>query len=162
MNEAQAGKTVLREAQQTDLPIFFEQQLNPDAIYMAAFTTKDPTNRPAFMEKWARILDNPTCVVRTIEVDGEVAGYVSKYEEDGKPEVTYWLGHTFWGKNIATEALQAFLAELDIRPIYARAASDNYASIRVLLKCGFVITGAEVSFANARNEEIEEILLSLE
>jgi RimJ/RimL family protein N-acetyltransferase len=56
----------------------------------------------------------------------------------------------------------AIFGEVKGRPIYGRAASDNLASIEVLLKGGFVITGSEKSYANGRGEEIEETLLVLE
>ena len=49
-----------------------------------------------------------------------------------------------------------------IRPIHARVASDNAGSLKVLRKAGFAITGTEVSYANARNTEIEETLLRLD
>jgi len=38
----------LREVVDNDLVLFYDFQLDPDANYMAAFTTKDPTNREAF------------------------------------------------------------------------------------------------------------------
>src|SRR5437588_593288 len=47
---------VLRDVTMSDLPIFFNQQLDPEANRMAAFTTKDPTDRDAFMARWARNL----------------------------------------------------------------------------------------------------------
>jgi hypothetical protein len=47
------------------------------------------------------------------------------------------------------------------RPLYARAARDNFASLRVLEKCGFWIVGYERGFACARGEEIEEVVLEL-
>jgi RimJ/RimL family protein N-acetyltransferase len=47
------------------------------------------------------------------------------------------------------------------RPLYARAAKDNIASLRVLEKCGFTIAGYERGFANARGEEVEEVVLEL-
>ena len=47
------------------------------------------------------------------------------------------------------------------RPLHARAAADNAGSIRVLEKCGFVVTGSGRGFANARGEEIDEVLLAL-
>jgi RimJ/RimL family protein N-acetyltransferase len=48
-----------------------------------------------------------------------------------------------------------------IRPLYARAASDNAGSLRVLEKTGFRIIDTEVSFAPARGAEIEETILRL-
>jgi len=47
---------LLRDVVEDDLSIFFEQQLDPEANSMAAFTAKDPTNRGAFTEHWCRIL----------------------------------------------------------------------------------------------------------
>lgn len=156
------SNVVLREVQAEDLPLFFEHQQDPEANYMAAFTAKDPTDRRAFMAQWARILADPTTINRTILIDGQVAGSVSSYEEAaGRPEVTYWLGKPYWGKGVATAALRAMLAQVTTRPIYARVAKDNRASLRVLEKCGFTIIDEDKGFANARGQEIEEWLLQL-
>ncbi|MCB0079515.1 MAG: GNAT family N-acetyltransferase [Caldilineaceae bacterium] len=152
----------LRDVVADDLPVFFQQQLDPDAIYMAAFTAKDPTDHDAFMARWQRILSNPTVVIKTILVNGQIAGSVSTYKETGTPEVTYWLGKAYWGKGIATRALTEFLAKVQpMRPLRARVAKDNLASLRVLQKCGFTIVGEDKGFANARNAETEEYLLTL-
>jgi RimJ/RimL family protein N-acetyltransferase len=153
---------LLREVIEADLPIFFEQQLDADANYMAAFTAKDPADRAAFLARWARILSDATTTNRTILHAGQVAGSIGSYEEEaGRPEVTYWLGKPYWGKGIATSALGAFLLQVTARPIYARAAKDNLASLRVLEKCGFTIIGGGKGFANARGKEVEEWLLQL-
>ena len=157
-----AIKLVLRNVVNDDLPIFFQQQLDQEANAMAAFTAKDPTNREAFMEHWRKILANETVILQTILVNGQVAGSVSSYEEEGEPEVTYWLGKEYWGQGIATRALKEFLAQKNpSRPIYARVAKDNLGSRRVLEKCGFKIIGESKGFANARGHEIEELLLEL-
>lgn len=156
-----ANDIVLRDVTDDDLPIFFEQQLDPDANYMAAFTTKDPTDRDAFAAHWARIRADKTIINQTVLCDGQVAGSVASFEDFGQLEVTYWLGREFWGQGIATRALTAFLAYQTTRPIYAHAAKDNLASLRVLQKCGFVITGEDKGFANARGQEIEEYMLTL-
>ena len=152
----------LREVREADLPIFFAYQLDPDAQAMAAFISKDPANREAFLAHWHRILADPTTINRTIVVDGQVAGSVSSYEDAGHPEVTYWLGKHYWGNGLATRALSEFLAHANpTRPIYARAAKDNIGSLRVLEKCGFTIIGEDTGFANARGREVEEFLLQL-
>ena len=152
----------LRDVVYHDLPIFFENQLDQEANYMAAFTAKDPTNQEAFTAHWRRILADETTINQTILFNGHVAGSVSSYEEEGKPEVTYWLGKEYWGKGIATEALTEFLRHHNkTRPIYARVAKDNLGSRRVLEKCGFAIIGESKGFANARGQEIEEFLLEL-
>ena len=153
----------LRDATAADLPIFFDHQLDPVANRMAAFTAKDPTDRDAFMAKWTNILADETITIKTILVHGHVIGSVSIYTdaEDGTPQVTYWLGDDHWGKGIATAALAELLRQVTVRPLYARVAKDNLASRRVLEKCGFTVYGEEMGYANARGEEIAELLLEL-
>jgi RimJ/RimL family protein N-acetyltransferase len=78
------------------------------------------------------------------------------------PEVTYWVDRTRWGKGVATAALQILLAETAEGPLYARAASDNVGSLRVLEKAGFRRVGVNRDFARGRGEEIEETILRLD
>ena len=66
------------------------------------------------------------------------------------------------GKGIASAALQILLAETAERPMYARAASDNVGSLRVLEKAGFRRVGVDRGFARGRGEEIEETILRLD
>ena len=134
------NRLYLRDVVNNDLPVFFENQLDQEANYMAAFTAKDPTNQEVFTAHWHKILANETGIIKTIIFNEQVAGSVSSYEDEGKPEVTYWLGKEYWGKGIATWALREFLANHNkIRPIYARVAKDNPGSRRVLEKCGFKV-----------------------
>jgi RimJ/RimL family protein N-acetyltransferase len=151
----------LREVADADLPVFFAQQLDPVANQMAAFTGEDPTDRDAFEAHWARIRADESVLIRAIVCDGAVAGYVVSFERDGQPEVSYWIGTEHWGKGIATQALAVFLREQPRRPLQARVAKDNAASIRVLEKCGFTVIGEDRYFANARGEEIDELILEL-
>jgi len=154
----------LREVVEDDLPIFFEYQLDKEANYMAAFTAKDPTDREAFMAHWRRILDDESTINRTILVDGQVAGNIALYrdEELDGPEVTYWLGRSYWGRGVATSALAAFISHIvKTRPLYGRAVKDNIGSLRVLEKCGFQRIGEGKGFANARGAETEEFVLKL-
>lgn len=155
------GDVVLRDVTNADLAIFFDQQLDPDANYMAAFTSRDPTDRAAFLAHWTKVLGDDTNINKTILFNGEVAGNIASFEMFGEREVGYWIGKQYWGKGIATRALAAFLGLVKIRPLYARAVKDNAASLRVLQKCGFTITGEDKGFANARGEEIEEYILTL-
>jgi RimJ/RimL family protein N-acetyltransferase len=154
---------LLRDVTEGDLPIFFEQQRDPAANRMAAFTAKDPEDRAAFMAKWAKILADDSITNRTILFGGQVAGNICAFVApwSGKLEVSYWIGREFWGKGIATKALAALLSTVKTRPLYSHAARDNIASVRVLEKCGFMIVGYERGFANARGEEVEEVVLEL-
>jgi RimJ/RimL family protein N-acetyltransferase len=155
------GSVRLRDVIEGDLPTLFEQQLDEEANYMAAFTRKDPADREAFMAHWNKILGDETITIRSILFNGQLAGSILTHAWFGEPEISYWLGKEFWGKGIATQALKAFLEEVTERPLYARTAKDNRASLRVLEKCGFTINGEDKGFANARGEEVEEFILVL-
>lgn len=153
------GEVQLRDIAPDDLPIFFEQQRDTEANYMAAFTSKNPEDRSAFDAHWQKILTNDAIIKQTILHNEKVAGHVLQFEQFGEPEVSYWIGKDFWGKGIATRALNIFLEQVAIHPLFARAAKDNIGSIRVLQKCGFKIVGEDKGFANARGAEIEEYIL---
>jgi RimJ/RimL family protein N-acetyltransferase len=109
-----------------------------------------------------RVARSLTVIARAIVVDGEVAGTIGSWGEPDEREVTYWIGRSYWGRGIATGALNAFLAVDRSRPLRARVASDNVASQRVLEKCGFRVVATERGFAEARSAEIEEFVLRLE
>ena len=95
----------LRNVSADDLPIFFDQQLDAEANDMAAFTADDPYDRAAFDAHWARILGNPSIILRTILVgsgeDREVAGYLASFERWGSREVSYWLGKVYLGSAVS-------------------------------------------------------------
>ena len=152
----------LREVVENDLPIFFENQLDPTANYMAAFTSKDPADREAFDAHWKKILADETIPIKTILFGNQVAGSVMSHEMGDEREVSYWLGKEFWGRGIATQALSLYLEIIIQRPLYARVAKDNLESVRVLEKCGFKPIGTDKGYANARGEEIEETIFFLQ
>lgn len=127
----------LRDVVPDDLPIFYEQQLDGDATRMAAFPARD---RAAFDTHWAtNILGNPASVIKTILLDGQVAGNIGSWRQNGVRLVGYWIGKEHWGKGVATRALAAFLHLVTERPLYAHVAKHNVGSIRVLEKCGFCV-----------------------
>lgn len=152
----------LRDTHQADLPVFFEHEQDPVAVHMAAFTPKDPTDHKAFMAHWQRLLDSETTIKRTILLDGDVVGHIASWVQGDDREITYWIDRDHWGKGIATTAVQQFLDEVPTRPLFARASKDNVGSIRVLEKCGFVVVAQERGYANARGQEIDELVLRLD
>ncbi len=150
----------LREVHDSDLPVFFRQSNDPEALFMAAFTPRDPADWDAFAARWRRSRASGD-VVRTILGDGDVLGSAAVYGEPGEREVTYWVDRAYWGRGVATGALRALLAEVPERPLFARAAADNAGSLRVLEKCGFTPTARARGFAPARGAEIGEVVLRL-
>ncbi|QNE78095.1 GNAT family N-acetyltransferase [Streptomyces finlayi] len=152
----------LREVRDGDLPLFFAYMSDPEAARVAAFTSKDPTDRAAFDAHWARIRAADHILMRTVLADGAVVGNTGVYGPPDDRQVTYWIDRAHWGRGLATAALRALLGLVPERPLHARAAADNLGSVRVLRKCGFVVTGRDRGFAEARGEETDELLLTLD
>ena len=156
-----ARDITLTETVGADLDTLFLFQLDEEAIRLAAFTPKDPTDKHAYIEKYAKHLADSTIHMRTIKAGGEIVGSIAKFLMHGDAEMTYWIDKRFWGHGIATTALKEFLKIEPARPIYGRVAFDNYGSQKVLEKCGFVKIGQDKGFANARQTEIEEYIYKL-
>jgi len=147
----------LREVTKDDLPIFFEHQLDAEATQMAAFPSRD---RDAFMAHWAKIMNketNQTGILNTILADDTVAGNVVYWEAAGEPNIGYWLGKIHWGKGIASAAVAQFLTKIETRPVYAHVAKHNFASIRVLEKCGFQLVPEHVCGSDGGEELVMEL-----
>jgi RimJ/RimL family protein N-acetyltransferase len=153
------GDVRLREVTEDDLPIFYEQQADPEANAMAAFPARD---RKAFTEHWLEVLADDSVSKKTVLFDGHVAGNIVRFEQSGQPLVGYWIGRNYWGKGIATRALSEFLGQVVARPLYARVAKHNVASIRVLEKCGFTVAGEERAPSGAGEDEVEELVMRLD
>ncbi|GAA0289211.1 GNAT family N-acetyltransferase [Streptomyces polychromogenes] len=152
----------LREVRESDLAVFYRQTTDPEGIRMAAFTAEDPSDRARFDAHWARLRHDPAVLTRTVVgTRGEVLGHIGVFGPPGEREVTYWIGREYWGRGAATAALRALLAAVPDRPLHAQAAADNVGSLRVLDACGFTVTGHERGYANARGEEIDEVVLTL-
>ena len=158
MTKYEPNTVILRDVTEADLPIFFEQQLDPEATQMAAFPSRD---RDAFMAHWAKIMNNKTNIIKTVLFEGQVAGNIVSWEQSGEREVGYWIGKEYWGKGIGTKALAEFLGYVKTRSLFTHVAKHNVGSLRVLQKCGFVISG-EDKFSDESGKEIEEFLLKLD
>jgi RimJ/RimL family protein N-acetyltransferase len=152
----------LRDVEDRDLDTFFDHWVDDDARRMAAFTPADAPDRTAFAARLQRQRENPSILVKTIELDGEPAGSIGSWDDDGKREITYWIGREHWGKGVASRALQAFLEIETTRPLYAAAAADNTGSLRVLEKCGFRVVGQGRAYSNARGLDVDEVRLRLD
>jgi RimJ/RimL family protein N-acetyltransferase len=155
------GDVLLRDVVEEDLAVFFTQQLDPEANYMAAFTAKDPADRAAFSAHWAKIRSDDSIIKKTILWGDQIAGSIQVFPDQGRLEVGYWLGKEYWGRTIATRALLALIEEVKIRPLFARVAKDNVASLHVLQKSGFIIVAEDAGYSYARGHDVEEFVLGL-
>ena len=85
----------IREVESSDLETFYEHQLDPEAIRMAAFVCENPKDKIAFDAHWDKILNSSQITKRTIVAEGQVAGHISCYPHGEDMEVTYWLEGSF-------------------------------------------------------------------
>jgi RimJ/RimL family protein N-acetyltransferase len=135
-NPINDGRVLLRDVIADDLPAFYDHQIDPVAVQMAAFPARELA---AFMSHWAQVMADESIVKKTILWNGQVVGHIVCFSQSGERDVGYWLGRDFWGKGIASLALREFLKKIETRPLYAHVARHNLASARVLEKCGFKI-----------------------
>lgn len=129
------AKIILRPVIEADLSILFQQQLDPEAVALSAYPSKD---RGEFMRHWEGILRDKNVTARTIVYKEKVAGHIicwkeSKYEQ----RIGYWIGREFWKRGIASAAVAEFLVIVRNRPLYAEVANRNLGSKRVLEKNEF-------------------------
>jgi len=158
VNDGIALGVRLRDVETADLPALFLIQLDPEGNRMAAVIPRDEAT---FYAHWAKILAERSAVVKTIHADGVLVGSISCFNRDEKDFVGYWIAKEHWGKGIGSRALMLLLDEVSIRPLHARVAKDNTASLRILQKCGFEITGYRISPPDGRLLECEEAMLVL-
>lgn len=96
-----------------------------------------------FIEQFTRLPDQQHYVIAG--ADARLMGVIGlKLADASPPELGYWLGEDFWGLGYVTEAAEALLAAVAetglVDTIVARALASNPASLRVMEKCGFVVT----------------------
>ncbi len=154
-----AAEVALREVVAPDLPTLFAHQADPDACRMAMV---HPRDRATFEAHWIAALEDPNVTARAILADGALVGYVTRFPANGQDAVGYWIAKEYWGRGIASRALAQLLSLVTTRPLHASVARENAASIRVLERCGFVITKYERSPETDRYRACEVATLVLE
>src|SRR5256885_2920310 len=97
----------IREVESSDLETFYEHQLDPEAIRMAAFVCEDPKDKVAFDAHWHKILNSSQITQRTIVAEGQVAGHIACYPHGENIEVTYWAWKGVLGKRISDSSAQS-------------------------------------------------------
>ncbi|MFK0248064.1 GNAT family N-acetyltransferase [Amycolatopsis azurea] len=155
------AEVALRLVEDSDLDALFEQMRDPESVRMAAFIARDPNDREAFDAHVAKLRSSPDIILRAVTGDGRFLGTVGSFVVEGDTEITYWIDRSAWGQGIASQALALLLDIVEVRPLHARAASDNLGSLRVLEKAGFTVIGTDTGYALARDAEIEETILRL-
>ncbi len=149
----------LRRVTPSDLQVLFAIESEAQGNAMAVVRPRSETE---FMEQWSHDLSNDEIATRVIVVQDRVAGVVSRFRLDGRDAIGYRVTESLWGQGIATEAVRLFLDEILDRPLWARVASSNKASIRVLEKCGFGLVQLCESVESLRYPACKEHVMRLD
>lgn len=113
--------------------------------FVTAVAGQDPTSAHTFL------IDH--------DDHGPVGVVGAFHDADPMPEIGYWIGRPYWGRGLATEAVQGLVfwagKRWGKRALTAGHFADNPASGRVLEKAGFLPTGeVRQLFSRARGEEV--------
>ena len=99
-----------------------------------------------------------------IEVDGRAVGAIGyvpgRDVERYAAELGYWLGDTYWGRGIVTEAVRLVtehaFADMGFLRLFALPFADNPCSIRVLEKAGYeregLLRASSVKFGQVKDQ----------
>jgi RimJ/RimL family protein N-acetyltransferase len=130
----------LRDVEQADLETFWRQEQDPEATRRSQFPARE---HDKFMTHWeTKVLGEPTVFVQAVEVGGELAGSIVAWWQEGERYLGYWFGRDYWGRGVATKALEQFLKLEKARPLYADPYIGNTASVKLLERHGFTREGS--------------------
>lgn len=162
-------------SRRTQPEIALRRTTEPDLRALHAFELDEASNElagtqprdwPTFQARWAEILadhDGTATGVtpRVILADGVLVGAVNIAPQDEADTIGYWIAREHWGRGIATRAVALMLIEHTRRPLFASAAGQNHASIRVLVKNGFEIVSRTMTPQTSRTMARETVTLML-
>lgn len=84
-------KISLRKSIEPDLEVFYQNQADEEANFMAAFTSKNPLDKDAYIKKWTRLMTVDSVHMQSILLDDVVVGCVVKFVMGGDSDITYAL-----------------------------------------------------------------------
>ena len=103
-------------------------------------------NARDFLKYAASLQDQSNLAIEVAGAAVGAIGYVIGQDvERFSAEIGYWLGETFWGRGIVTEALvlttEHAFRHMNILRMFAVPFAENAGSVRVLEKAGYIYEG---------------------
>lgn len=107
----------------------------------------DPAELADVLDHWLKYYEHPHGYGFWAAVDRQSRSFLGWFHfrpgegaDQAEPELGYRLRRNFWGKGLATEGSQALIdkgfTELSVERVYAQTMAVNWASRRVMEKCG--------------------------
>ncbi len=117
----------------------------------------------------ARAKDEPPICAFAIDTDDAAVGGIGLMLNDGPKriaaEMGYWLGESFWGRGIGTEAVrlmtQYAFDTFHLRRLEARVFPWNPGSMRVLKKNGFIFETRLRNIQLKGDEPVDMLLFAI-
>ena len=73
-----------------------------------------------------------TVKIKTILYEGLLVGSVLSYVHSGNTEVSYWIGREYWGRGIASAALEAFCRVIEAWIAHFHAVAVSVHAVRAI------------------------------
>lgn len=137
----------LRPWQESDLASLVKYAGNVNIFNNMTDSFPHPYTQEAGKQFITRATQNKPENILAIVVNGEACGSIGFFPETDvdrlNAEFGYWLGEPFWGKGIATAAVQAVtryaFENFPLTRLFARPFEHNIASQKVLENAGFIL-----------------------
>ena len=167
--ELNLGHALIREWRRGDEESLVRHANNPKIarnlrdIFPSPYTLSDANQWIAHASTQMPVTDF------AIVIDGEAAGGIGFVRQADvarrSVEIGYWLGETYWGRGIATEAVQAIsdyiFANFDVCRIFSTVFDSNPASIHVLEKAGYSLEGRMRKAVTKGGQTLDALIYAL-
>lgn len=167
------GKRVLLRPLETEDAKSLQENINDPDIYKYTLTIPHPyemSHAEWWINETQKRINEKKAYELGIELKetGKIIGGMGICRIDAakdSAEVGYWLGKDYWGKGIATEALDLLICfafnELKLHRLYANTFIDNIGSQRVLEKAGFAREGRRKDAVKKDGKYYDDFLFGL-
>ena len=144
-------RLILRPLRESDATRIFEL-CNNDVIYKSLLTMPHPYTMDDARNKITKDTQKfetgeKYCFAITFKENDELIGIIdiTNNQKFRFGEIGFWLDDTLWNKGIMTEATQAVVhfgfKTLKLHKLIIKAYVNNFGSIKVAEKCGFIKEG---------------------
>src|SRR6266511_2216552 len=159
-------KVVLREWKKSDVAALAKIANNKKIWDNVRDRLPYPYTKKDAKEWLALVKKQKTVTTFCIEADGKLAGSIGLTLKDDvyrkNAEIGYFIGEEYWGKGIATEAVNQLVdyiqKNFNVVRIYAEVFEYNTASMKVLEKNGFYLESIRKKGAIKNNVIINDFV----
>lgn len=157
----------LRRFTLNDVQAMFDNWASDEQVSRYVTWEKHPSPEATrkVVEEWVNQYDGEDCYNWIVEYEGVPVGNIHAYQmypQYESAEVGYCFGSRWWGKGIASEALEAATAflfgEAELHRIALCHAKENPASGRVMQKCGYRLEGIFRESRKLHNDAYTDVL----